>query len=425
MNVGGRAPGRQEILPGPNPLLALAGQMAARRTLPLLVALWAMLVQAQTYQTVTANTRFLLNDGGTAEPRAYAVYTNQATPYVMAGTGGNLQVFDISGNPVSSASGQFDVFAVVNGVDFGGQTGTLVATGSFETLTCGGQRCLRVFRWDPVAGFQSLNFTTTSVNVMSAMTIDATAAPTFAIYYSSIGPAGFQPVYRQDISVASDGGVTFLAANMTNRTIPTNTVGGMAAYAGTTLFVTQDVSDLDSFPTDLTNLTGGTYIPHSSGDFGDLSGLALIGLSDGGTGMVAGDTQRNAVQFFDTVDAGYFGGITVLTLDGGRPVTAHGAAATPNNTLLIVTEPATPSIPEIAGNAAVYLATFTFPSGSGGLDGGGPDGGGGGGIPVIPSIPPGPGAVPPSNYGCSSVSGVPLLFTILIPLLLPRRRRRP
>ena len=397
--------------------------MAARRTLPLLVALWVTLVHGQNYQPVNVTTTILLDGGGTAEVRAYPVYVDPATPYVMAGSGGSLQVFDTNGNQVSSLAGQFDVFAVANGVDFGGQGGTLVATGSFETGTCGGQRCLRVFRWDPVGGFQNLDFTNTTVNVMAAMTLDATNAPTFAIYYASVGPSGFQPVYRQDISIGADGGITFLATNQTNRTLPINTLFGMAAFAGSTLFVTSDNGPLDAFPTDLTNLDGGVFFP--LGSIGELDGISLVPI-DGGQSIIAGDKTKNAVMFIDTQSAVFQGGLSIVAPlnDGGhRTVVPHGAAATPGPALLVVTEPATPGVPEIASNAAVYLAPFTFPDAGGG--GGGPDGGGGGGgIPTIPSIPPGPGAVPPNSYGCSSASGVPLLVTFLIPLLLPRRRRR-
>jgi hypothetical protein len=48
-----------------------------------------------------------------------------------------------------------------------------------------------------------------------------------------------------------------------------------------------------------------------------------------------------------------------------------------------------------------------------------------GGNPGVPIIAPGPGALPPSanSCNCSSAGSAPVLLTLLLPLLLPRRRR--
>jgi hypothetical protein len=412
VNVGRRPTGWQEIWPAPGPLLASPAQMAARRTLPLLVALWTTFAQAQTFQPVNVTTVIQLDGGGTAEPRAYAVYVGSGPSYVMAGYGGSLQVFDISGNELSGLTGQFDTFAVANGVDFGGQFGTLVAAASFEQGTCGGFKCLRLFRWDPVAGFQNINNSVTSTPAITvqAMTIDSTGAAsgTFGVFYAAV--AAGETLYRQDVSVTSDGGVTFLGTN--NRGVALNTIFGLAPYAGSTLFVTSDQGSLNSYPTDLTNPAGGVFLPLSSNDFAELHGLSVI-TTVAGASIIAGDTTKQAVLFVNAVDAGFQGGVSLDA--GGRTVIPTGAAATPE------TPPAQLIATESFGNSppVVYLAPFTFPDGGSTA----PDSGSGGGIPVIPSVPPGPGVVPPNTYGCSSAAGVPLLLTFFVPLLLLRRRR--
>ncbi|HXX31022.1 MAG TPA: hypothetical protein VEJ89_09925 [Myxococcaceae bacterium] len=384
--------------------------MAGRRTLPLLFVLWASLAHAQ---ALNPSQVIYLDGGGQFEARAYPVYTSPATPYIMAGAGANLQVFDMSGNEVANQPGTFDNFAVANAIPFGSETATLVATASYELGTCGGTRCLRFFRWDPVGGFQPLNFMATLVLESSAMTIDTSANP-MVVYYTGLQSAS-QPLYSQAISVGADGGVSFLTSNM--RTVQTNTVGGLAAYPPSTLFLSADTQPLYSFPSDLTMAGGGVV----NNQYNDLHGLFLVlTLPSGGSSLLAGDQTNEQVLFFNP-DAGvYQGG---LSIDGGnRLVAPSGVAITPDLQTLIVAETYNPQIPAIATNAAIYLVPFQgIPDGGNSV----PDGGGGGGGPVIPAVPPGPGQAVPSTYsGCSSAGGGPLLLTFLVPVLLARRRRR-
>lgn len=399
--------------------------MTGRRLLPLVVGvLWAVSGPAQAQ---LAATKTLYLDGGTFYTRAYPVYVDPQVPYVMASGGNGLQVFDINGTEVGRLAGIFDAFAVLNGLAFGAATATLVTVSSNEP-TCGGTRCLRAYRWDPVNGFQSLGVTTTTSVTTASMALQGGTTAPISVLYSDFA----NNLFEWAITIDATGALTF-GSVPSNRSLsslnpqPTPPVLGMAP-SGPNLYLTAVQSALYTVPSDVTNLDGGVFATMAQGGFQQLDGLFLGDVGQTPT-LIAG-ARSQGVLFLDPA-----GGtpivmmscvVTAAASDGGTRTTVPSAASViPDGGVLIVSETHDPLIG--FGDLPVVYIVQLQPDG--GCDGGtGPPptdaGGGTGSGGRIPSVPPGPGLDIAPSGGCSSTVGLaPLFLALLVPLAARRRRR--
>jgi MYXO-CTERM domain-containing protein len=402
--------------------------MSGQRLLFLLAGLWAASAQSQV-QSLTA-TRSIALDQGQAFARAFPVYVDAGAPYVLAGAGSGIQVFDTDGNEVANLPGQFQSFAVANSIAFGAETATLVAAGSLD-LGCGGPVCLRVYRWDPDAGFQTLPpFVTSQAQQVPSMTIDTSSNP-MAIVYSSFDTPPI--LYRLSFTINGAGTFVFNSPAASRISPSQLETQGLTVNAGL-LYVSPVQDSLYTIPADVTVLDGGVFSSMSQGGFTNLGGLfyypnpnfsslayvmsaAAIPNPDGGTTLTV-------AAFLNPVDGNnlIIGAIAVSAVDGGT-VVPSAASITPLGDWMLVSE----NQNQAASDPPFVhlLQGFTFPDGGGGSVVP-PTDAGGGGNPTIPVVPPGPGqnVGETNSCACASSGGAPLLLIVLIlPFLLPRRRR--
>ena len=397
--------------------------MTARRVLPLLVGLWAFAAGAQ--ETVTATASFPL-DGGIGFARAYLVTSGGVIEYAMANAGESIQVFQVGTNAEGpSLQGQYATFAVADNITVSTLETTLVVAAnvgpSCPTV------CLDIFFWDPVGGFVKQASAPTNFNAPTAMTIDATAstAPGGLIHIFVF--AAPTTLYRQDISLTASS-VTVVGIPVGIPAVG-NIQGLTAVGSAAALFASDNASNLYIYPED-----GGPGVPFSTpstGDYAAAAGLFYYPqpffpppggspylLAGGGTG---GIYALNPAGGNGPIN---IGSVQVLTADGGRATQPTGVAvdAQANNT--VITEDNVNAEVPHGPWLHLILGLNLFP------DGGAPDGGGvttpdGGSIPTIPIIAPGPGALPgtTNSCNCSTAGSAPVLLALLLPLLIPRRRR--
>ncbi len=409
--------------------------MMVRRVLPLLVGLWACSALGQVTATpVTASESILLSDAGVLNARAYWVTGGTPVNYVMANAGALIQVFATNGTALPSlsagAGGGFLTFAVANNVVNGATTTTtLVAATEFGSSACSTAVCLRVYFWDPVGNFQeqtSVSPINTTSFTATAMAIDATSSP-INIYYSG---AASVVLYEQGINVnASTGAVSLGGLNSRFlNALGSNNVKGLAVDTNldATLFLSDSQSNLYTFPLDVTNLDGGIFKQTDAG-FAQLDGISFFNNAMAST--LVGGGVPNGVYVFDAYPTTSFvlQQFRVFAQDGGATLPS-AASLDSTGTLMAVTE-------DINGGVGPWLHIVNPDAGPPPVDAGsdaGTDGGvvvdagvDAGGIPTIPIIAPGPGAAPgPTNScNCSSAGSAPGLLVLLLPLLVPRRRR--
>jgi hypothetical protein len=407
--------------------------MTGSRVLPLLVGLWACSAFGQAV-SVNASQSIPLADGGIAFARAYWVAGNSAQ-YAMAGAGAVIQVFDATGTEVPSLepspNGPFASFAVANGVQIGAATfTTVVAAADRSSPGCSTAMCLRIFFWDSTNGFQLKNTAPTTVASATAMAIDAPGSA-INIYYATTGP---QMLYEQAINVSATNGVVTVGG-LNSRSLPSAisvvqgvTVDGVDSPSA--LYLSDNASNLYTFPTDVTNTDGGIFAQPSGAGFGfiagvffapDLSAPSVLlagGVSDGLYVLNPYNSAPSSIVVQQYLVRGTDGGVTF-------PSAASGNSTTP---FLLVTEDQN----QLTG-LGPWLHFLSLDGGGpigpdgGSSDGGATDGGGAdaGGVPTIPIIAPGPGALPgtTNSCNCSTAGSAPVLLALLLPLLLPRRRR--
>jgi hypothetical protein len=399
--------------------------MTGGRVLPLVLGLWAIAAFGQvTASTVTASQSILMSDSGTSLATAYWVTggsSGDGGAYAMANAGYVIQVYDLDGGEhpelEPTPNGYFVSFAVYEPVIIGASTTTtLVVASEYGTGLCTTSVCLDIFFWDPIRGFQlqaPASPIVTPVFNATAMAIDGTVSP-INVYYSSAAP---QYLYEQAINVNSSTGMVTVGA-LNSRSVPTGIVYGMTVDAVDGLIFLSDGTNLGtlySFPLDVTNGDGGYYAT-TDGGFSQLQGISFV---DGGK-IAAGGVSSGV--YILNADAG--AGSLVLqqfivkALDAGTTFPA-AASLSPSGTFMLVTE-------DINGGIGPWLhIVTTTPT----VDAGPPADSGvsidAGGNPGVPIIAPGPGALPPSanSCNCSSAGSAPVLLTLLLPLLLPRRRR--
>jgi hypothetical protein len=401
--------------------------MTGRRLLPVLVGLWACVAWAQAAVTATAS---LPLDGGSGLSRAYIVTAGGTAEYAMANAGGPIQVFQVSnGVQQTPLVGQYSTFAVVDNIVVSALPTTLVVGANIGPLCP--TVCLDIFFWDPTNGFAKQTSAATNVTGLNAMTIDATASPTGGLIHIFFTAAP-TTLYRQEIQIV--GNTVAVVGNLTG--IPET---GVSSIQGLTvdgnqglLYATDSAFDIIIYPED-----GGPGAPYSSPGLGGYTAAAgpfyypfplLPPLPFGTPYLVAGGGLAGGVYAFSP-DGGAGGPITlgsvaVWTADGGRLTAPSSASLDSEAAVTLVTEdkvaaeiPPGPWLHIIAG---INL----FP------DGGVPDAGNvtpadGGGVPTIPIIAPGPGALPgtTNSCNCSTAGSAPMLLALLLPLLVPRRRR--
>jgi hypothetical protein len=409
--------------------------MTGRRVLPLLLGLWAVSASAQAVVTATAS--IALDGGGNGFARAYVVTGGGPTEYAMANTGGGaIQVYQVGSNtPGASLPGQFDTFAVADnvvvGTGAGAFTTTLVVAVDVGSAPCLSTLCLAVFFWDPVGGFVPQISISTNVSGATAMTLDATAstnAGPIHIFFT----AAPTTLYRQELvltatSVAAVGITTGIVPLVGNTNIQGMTVNGAAGI----LYVSDSASNITTYPED--GGSGTLYSSPGASGYSAAEGLFYYPfplISDAGPGSPylltgAGQGGVNALNPGATPGATIFiGSVEVLTADAGRLTRPSAASVDATASVTLVTED---RVTAEAGNYPwlhLIVGDNLFPDG-GATDGGSAADGGGGGIPTIPIIAPGPGALPgPTNScNCSSAGSAPALLALLLPLLLARRRR--
>jgi hypothetical protein len=423
--------------------------MTGRRVLSLVVGLWTASAVAQNVATITATASLALDDGG-GPARAYVVTGGNptGTEYGMVNAGQKIQVFNLVTNVEGTPQGGiFSTFAVADFLTIGAGTTTLVAAADVG-VGCSPTVCVDIFYWDPVGGFVIQASAATSVNNATAMAIDATSSP-IRIFFATSSPT--TALYEQDITINSMGVVTVsgvptslaLPAALSGLTVEGLTIDGnkLVIYASDSAF------NLSTIPED-----GGTpavYAVQATGGYSQVLGLSFFpfpippngALPTGlpyllaGTGLVQGVYNLNpyGVAATDIVT----GSAIVFSADGGRKLSPTGISVDGYASLTLLTEDLdtanTGGVPWMHVIAALNL----FPDGGppdggpdagndGGTDAGtadaGPDAGG---IPTIPIIAPGPGALPggTNSCNCSSAGSAPVLLVLLLPLLVPRRRR--
>lgn len=403
--------------------------MTGGRVLPLALGLWAGAAFGQVTATpVTAKVSIQL-DGGTALARAYWATDSNGNVWAMANAGTAIEVFNVNGvqqfslEPVPNTA--FSSFALANPVTNGAATTTtLVAAADNTAPGCSTAVCLDIFFWDPDAGFQMKSQINTTVTSVTAMAIDATTSPATAInvYYATNLPS--IALYEQSITVNStNGNVGVGALNSRSLTTASATPGnvfGLAVDAvDGALFATDatNLGTLYSFPLDVTNLDGGFFSGTADGGFSELEGISFF--SDGPTSTLYGGGFDDGIYVLNVHNDG--GNIVVqqfnpvYSADGG-PTDPSAASTNVQGYLTLVTEDLGPWLHIVLTDAGPDSGTPTPPVDAG-IDAGG--------NPGVPIIAPGPGALPTgtNSCNCSSAGSAPVLLTLLLPLLLPRRRR--
>jgi hypothetical protein len=390
--------------------------MTGRGVLPFLVGLWAFAAGAQTTVQATAS---LPLDGGIGYARAYVVTGGGTTEYVMANAGESIQVFQVGSNiEEAPLLGQYATFAVADNITVSGQPTTLVV-GANVGPACP-TTCLDIFFWDPVNGFVKQTSASTNVNGPIAMTIDATASTTAGGLIHIFFFAAPTTLYRQEIALtaSSVNVVGILSGIPATANIQGLTVDGTSAL----MYATDDVSNIYTYPED-----GGSGVVYSTPATGGYNGAAglfyypfpLITPAAVPTLLAGGGVSG---VYALSPDGGSSGNITiasiqVLTADGGRTTQPTGVATDALAITTVITEDKVTA--EVPNGPWLHLLLAT----DGGLsDAGSVDAGG---IPTIPIIAPGPGALPgPTNScNCSTAGSAPMLLALLLPLLVPRRRR--
>ena len=381
---------------------------------------------------MNASQSIALADGVIGFARAYWVAGNSAQ-YAMAGACAVIQVFDATGTEVPSLepspNGPFASFAVANGVQIGAAAfTTVVAAADRSSPGCSTAMCLRIFFWDSTNGFQLKNTATTTVASATAMAIDAPGSA-INIYYATTGP---QMLYEQAINVSATNGVVTVGG-LNSRSLPSVisvvqgvTVDGVDAPSA--LYLSDNVSNLYTFPTDVTNTDGGIFAQPSGAGYGFIAGVFFAPNLSAPSVLLAGGVSDGlyVLNPYNSAPSSIVEQqFLVRAADGGPtfPSAASGNSTTP---FVLVTEDQN----QLTG-LGPWLHFLSLDGGGpvgpdGGTDGG-TDGGGtdAGGIPTIPIIAPGPGALPGSTNGCncSTAGSAPVLLALLLPLLLPRRRR--
>jgi hypothetical protein len=407
--------------------------MTGRRVLPLLLGLWAVSASAQAVVTATAS--IALDGGGTGFARAYIVTGGGTTEYAMANTGGGaIQVFTVGGNtPLTSLPGEFAAFAVADnivvGTGGGAFTTTLVVAVDVGSAPCIATACLAVYFWNPSGFVQQLSIST-NVIAVTAITLDATASTNggpIHIFFT----AAPTTLYRQEIALTTTSviavGIPTGIPLVGNTNVQGMTVNGTEGI----LYLSDSASDITTYPED--GGSGTLYSSPGASGYASAEGLFYYPFPlapDAGAGspyLMTGAAQAGVNALNPGATPGgtiFIGSVEVLTADGGRLTQPSAASVDATAIVTLVTEDRA-----IDGASAfpwlhIITGDVLFPGG------GPPDGGtiadaGGGGTPTIPIIAPGPGALPgPTNScNCSSAGSAPALLALLLPLLLPRRRR--
>jgi hypothetical protein len=390
--------------------------MTGRRVLPILVGLWAFAAGAQATVQATAS---LPLDGGIGFARAYVVTGGATLEYVMANAGEAIQVFQVGSNTeLPPLLGQYATFAVADNIVVSGAATTLVV-GANVGPACP-TTCLDIFFWDPVGGFAKQTSAATNVNAPIAMTIDATASSTDGGLIHIFFFAAPTTLYRQEIALtASSVNVVGIVSGIpATANIQGLTVDGTSGL----MYTTDDVSNIYIYPED--GGSGVVYSTPATGGYATAAGLfyypfPLIAPAALPTLLAGG--QVNGIYALSP-DGGSgnitIGSVEVLTADGGRTTQPTGVAVDALAMTTVITEDQVNSeVPR-----GPWLHILLVPDG-GPADGGtAPDGGG---IPTIPIIAPGPGALPgtTNSCNCSTAGSAPMLLALLLPLLIPRRRR--
>jgi hypothetical protein len=406
--------------------------MIGRRSVSVLVGLWAVsaFAQAQVFQATSS----IKLDGGQGFARAYIAHVQSSNKdYALVNAGQTIQVFNMAGveqlglePPVGSA---FATFALINSVQTSSTTqSTILAAGNITGPLCAAAMCLEIYAWDDTApGFHLLNTQTTSVLSATAMAIQSQSnspSSPFTVYYATANPL---MLYGTTVTVSSsDRSVTFgipisrsIAPPLTG-----STVLGLAVEVNLpAIYLSDDLSNLYTFPMDVTNLDGGIFAQRDAGYSSALGlyltppgGVGPFTLFAGGLGSGVYELNPNPLVAESIINGSFF----VLASDGG---TTFPSANSVNDALTTFA-----ATEDDTGNGAfLHLGPAVAVIDAGPQDGGGADAGGldAGSIPTIPIIGPGPGAAPAAgnSCNCSSAGGAPLLLVFLLPLFAPRRRR--
>lgn len=378
--------------------------MTGGRVFSLLVGLWASSAFGQSLTFRASSTIGL--DGGMGLARAYFA-TIGSTEYALVNAGQAIQVFGTNGSefPPLEQPGTFMAFAVANNVVNGpSSTTTLVAAFDVAPTGCPTARCVDIFFWD-ASGFVLKGMAPTNVLTATAMAIDATVSP-IVIYYASSAPSG---LYAQQVTVNPANGAVSLGG--VPAPLPVGfSVEGLAVNPAVAL----NVSDSNSFLYAFTlNLTDGGIVGQP-GAYSQLEGISLY--SDAGSSvLLGGGSVAERVYALSPGDAGVLVSYTILGVDGGPRVPAAASLDSTAGFMLVTEEVA------LAPGILNIVPTLAILTDGGTADGGTADAG----IPVIPIVAPGPGALPgtTNSCNCSTAGSAPVLFVFLLPLLVSRRRR--
>jgi hypothetical protein len=399
------------------------GAMTGRRVLSLLVGLWALAAGAQATVTATAS---LPLDGGIGFARAYVVTAGGTNEYAMANAGEAIQVFAVGTNAEQTPlKGQFATFAVADNIVVGGLPTTLVVAADVGPLCP--TVCLDIFFWDPVNGFVKQAVAPTNVSGPTAMTIDATASAgggPIQVYFV----AAPTTLYRQQLALTTNS-VTVVGIPFGIPTAGTSAVQGLTVDgAQGLLYASDNASNIYIYPED--GGAGSPYSTPSNGGYISALGLfyypfPLIPPPQGAPYLLAGGVAGGVYALSPDTATGsiVIGSVQVLTADGGRitqPTSASLDALA--MTTLLTEDNVTAEVPT-GPWLHLILGINLFPDG--GAPSGGDAGVDAGGIPTIPIIAPGPGALPgtTNSCNCSTAGSAPVLLALLLPLLIPRRRR--
>jgi hypothetical protein len=424
--------------------------MTGRRVLFLVVGLWTALAVAQSVATITATASLPL-DGGAGPARAYVVTGGNptGTEYGMVNAGQKIQVFNLATNAeVTGQGGIFSTFAVADFLTVGAGATTLVAAADVGPACASLTVCVDIFYWDPVGGFVIQASASTSVNNATAMAIDATSSP-IRIFFATSSPT--TALYEQDITINSSGVVTVSGVPTTLALPPALsglTVEGLTVDGNSlVVYASDSASNLSTIPED-----GGTpavYAVQATGGYSQVVGLSFFPFPIPPSGvpatgvpfLLAGSGLPQGIYNINPNGDGgasiIIGSAIVFSADGGRKLSPTGASVDGYASLTLLTEDLdtanTGGVPWMHVIAGLNLFPDGGPpdggadAGDGGTDAGpvadaGPDAGG---IPTIPIIAPGPGALPggTNSCNCSSAGSAPVLLVLLLPLLVPRRRR--
>ena len=397
--------------------------MTVGRVFPLVLGLWGLSAFGQAMTQYEASSTIFL-DGGVSYARAYVVTVGQ-TEYAMANAGEGIQVFKMDGSELPVAQellGTYTSFAVVSNVVIGpsGPSGTTTLVAAADVgASCSLAFCLRIFFWDPTSGFGLQNTASTSSGNATAMAIDSASSP-MVIYYTPSLPTF--SLWSQDITVSSSNGAVAIGSfNTRTPTLTGSQVLGLAVNDPTALYATDDANVLYAFPLDLSTATGGPIgvSNPTDGGFSLLRGISFFSPSPGPSFLLGGGLG-SGVYKLNPADGGVSEVFTILAAGDAGQTFPSSAAFDPSEAFLLVTE-------DISAPLLHIVSTDAGPDGGAGTDGGTtPDAGSpDSGIPTVPIIAPGPGALPgtTNSCNCSTAGSAPVLLVLLLPLLVSRRRR--